>query len=169
MHSTDTHGYTDMIFAVSHLIGVTFAPRIKNLSALKLVSFYNIKAKLANKDFPINPAYYVNENKIKRNWDTILRLIVTIMLRKHRASTILKRLSAYPNQHPLQDALKEFGRVIKSIFVLKKDRTWKLLFLAIIVLSSLFSMRLIGCMGTYSMFLTHNSALKRPHWRKISL
>jgi TnpA family transposase len=41
------------------------------------------------------------------------------MLRKHRASTILKRLSAYANQHPLQEALKEFGRIIKSIFVLK--------------------------------------------------
>ena len=32
---------------------------------------------------------------------------------------ILKKLSAYTNQHPLQEALKEFGRIIKSIFVLR--------------------------------------------------
>jgi len=32
---------------------------------------------------------------------------------------LLKRLGEYSNQHPLQEALKEFGRVIKSIFMLK--------------------------------------------------
>jgi TnpA family transposase len=49
------------------------------------------------------------------------------MLRKHRASTILKRLSGYANQHPLQEALKEFGRIIKSIFALKyiDDVAWR--------------------------------------------
>jgi TnpA family transposase/uncharacterized FlaG/YvyC family protein len=119
IHSTDTHGYTEMIFAVSHLIRATFAPRIKNIVSLNLVSFDKIKSKSANENYPIKPDNYVKETKIKRNWDNILRLVATIMLRKHRASTILKRLSAYANQHPLQEALKEFGRVIKSIFVLK--------------------------------------------------
>lgn len=49
------------------------------------------------------------------------------MLRRHRASTVLKRLSAYTNQHPLQEALKEFGRIIKTVFVLKyiDDMTWR--------------------------------------------
>ena len=40
MHSTDTHGYTEMVFAVSHLIDVTFAPRIKDLSGQNLVRGY---------------------------------------------------------------------------------------------------------------------------------
>jgi TnpA family transposase len=128
MHSTDTHGYTEMVFAVSHLMGITFAPRIKNIASLNLVGFDKIKSKKANKEeYPIQPDYYVKEDKIKRNWDSILRFCATIMLRKYRASTILKRLSAYANQHPLQEALKEFGRVIKSIFVLKyiDDVTWR--------------------------------------------
>lgn len=30
-HSTDTHGYIEMVFAVSHLINFTFAPRIKKI------------------------------------------------------------------------------------------------------------------------------------------
>ncbi|HRD71026.1 MAG TPA: Tn3 family transposase [Legionella sp.] len=119
MHSTDTHGYTEMIFAVSHLIGVTFAPRIKDISSIKLASFNKIKPKSAKEEYPVTPGHYIKESKIRRNWDTILRLIATIMLRKHRASTILKRLSAYVNQHPLEEAIKEFGRVIKSIFILK--------------------------------------------------
>lgn len=98
---------------------MTFAPRIKDPSAQNLVSFGKIKTELTNKGYPITPAYYVNENKIRRNWDNILRLIATIKLREHRASTILKRLGEYSNQHPLQEALKEFGKVIKSIFMLK--------------------------------------------------
>ena len=119
MHSTDTHGYSEMVFAVSHLIDVTFAPRIKDPSAQNLVSFGKIKTELTSKGYPIKPAYYVQENKIRRNWDNILRLIATIKLREHRASTILKRLGEYSNQHPLQEALKEFGKIIKSIFMLK--------------------------------------------------
>ena len=119
MHSTDTHGYTEMVFAVSHLIGVTFAPRIKDPSGQTLVSFSKMKAELTSKGYPIKPTYYVNEHRISRNWDNILRLIATIKLREHRASTILKRLGEYSNQHPLQEALKEFGRAIKSIFMLK--------------------------------------------------
>jgi len=123
MHSTDTHGYTEMIFAISHLIGVTFAPRIKDIASVNLVGFK--KTKSAND--PIKPDHYVKENKIARNWDNTLRLVATIMLRKHRASTILKRLSGYANQHPLQEALKEFGRIIKSIFALKyiDDVAWR--------------------------------------------
>ncbi|MFO8580535.1 Tn3 family transposase [Legionella pneumophila serogroup 1] len=127
VHSTDTHGYTEMVFAVSHLIGVTFAPRIKDLSSQNLVSFAKVKSELEHKGYPIKPTYYVNESRIKRNWDNILRLIATIKLREHRASTILKRLGEYSNQHPLQEALKEFGRIIKSIFILKyvDDMEWR--------------------------------------------
>lgn len=126
-HSTDTHGYTEMVFAISHLIGVTFAPRIKDLSSQNLVSFARIKAELEHKGYPITPTYYVNESKIKRNWDNILRLIATIKLREHRASTIIKRFGDYSSQHPLQEALKEFGRIIKSIFILKyiDDVEWR--------------------------------------------
>ncbi|MFT7087442.1 MAG: TnpA family transposase [Rickettsiales bacterium] len=31
IHSTDTHGYTKTIFAATHMLGIFFAPRIKNL------------------------------------------------------------------------------------------------------------------------------------------
>ncbi len=35
------------------------------------------------------------------------------------ASQLFKRLSSYAKHHPLYRALKEFGRVVKSVFVLK--------------------------------------------------
>ena len=127
IHSTDTHGYTEMVFGVSHLINVTFAPRIKDISTQKLSSFDKIKGQLDSLGYPIKPTNYINENKIVRNWDNILRLIATVKLREHRASTVLKRLTEFSNQHPLEDALKEFGRIIKSIFILKyiDDVEWR--------------------------------------------
>lgn len=127
VHSTDTHGYTEMVFAVSHLIGVTFAPRIKDLASQNLVSFARIKLELEHKGYPIKPSWYVNESRIRRNWDNILRLVATIKMREHRASTIIKRFGEYSTQHPLQEALKEFGRIIKSIFILKyiDDMEWR--------------------------------------------
>lgn len=128
VHSTDTHGYTEMVFAISYLMKVTFAPRIKDIAGVSLVRFDKIKSKVANKQtMPIKPDGYIKEEKIKKHWDSILRLCATIMLRRHRASTVLKRLSAYTNQHPLQESLKEFGRIIKTVFVLKyiDDVSWR--------------------------------------------
>ncbi|MFC1659117.1 Tn3 family transposase, partial [Pseudomonadota bacterium] len=67
----------------------------------------------------ILPTEYINEDLIKENWDDILRLIVTIKLKHSTASQIFKRLSSYAKQNPLYQALKEFGRITKSLFILK--------------------------------------------------
>ena len=45
IHSTDTHGYSEAIFAVTHLLGFTFAPRIKNLKKQRLAAFPQHKRK----------------------------------------------------------------------------------------------------------------------------
>lgn len=119
MHSTDTHGYTEIIFAVSYLIGVYFAPRIKDIASQQLVSFGKIRNDLKGKDYVIQPSKYVSLKVIKDNWDYVLRLIATIKLGDCKASVILKRLGSFSKQHPLKEALKEFGRIIKSSFLLK--------------------------------------------------
>src|ERR1700733_4864362 len=44
--------------------------------------------------------------------------MATIKLREVTASQLLKRLSSYAKENPLYKALKEFGRIIKSLFIL---------------------------------------------------
>ena len=61
----------------------------------------------------------INEDLILSQWDNILRLIATIALRETTASQIFKRLSSYSLQHPLYQALKEYGRLIKTQFLLR--------------------------------------------------
>lgn len=118
IHSTDTHGYSELIFAVMYLLGIDFAPRIKGLKRATLYSFCSRK-NYTVQDFKILPDRYINEELIKSQWDDILRLIVTIKLKDATASQIFKRLSSYSKQHPLYCALKEFGRIIKTIFILR--------------------------------------------------
>jgi TnpA family transposase len=39
MHSTDSHGETEVMFGMMHFLSVFFAPRIKELGTLELYSF----------------------------------------------------------------------------------------------------------------------------------
>jgi TnpA family transposase len=55
-------------------------------------------------------------NIIEDNWDDIL---ATIKLKETTASEIFRRLNSYSKQHALYRALKTFGKIIKSIFILR--------------------------------------------------
>lgn len=41
IHSTDSHGFTEIVFAVTFLLGFTFAPHLKTLCKHRLYSFEN--------------------------------------------------------------------------------------------------------------------------------
>lgn len=118
IHSTDTHGYSEVIFGVTHLLGYTFAPRIKHLGEQRLYGFEKRKVyeELAYK---ILPDAYIDTELIASRWNDILRFIATIKLKYTTASQLFKRLNSYSKQHPLYRALKEFGKIIKTIFILK--------------------------------------------------
>ena len=118
VHSTDTAGYSEVVFGVCHLLGISFAPRIKNFRDQYLYSFEkpsNLKAL----GYQILPSERINTKIIRENWDEILRFITTIKLRETTASQLFRRLSSYSRQHPLYRALKEFGKIIKTLFLLK--------------------------------------------------
>ncbi len=117
IHSTDTHGYTDIIFAIMHLLGLSFAPRLAKIKNRTLYSFKSKKTYLA-KNYKILPKKTINVASIEAHWDDILRLIVSIKLKETTASQVFKRLSSYSKNHPLYKALQEFGRIIKSLFLL---------------------------------------------------
>jgi len=119
IHSTDTHGYTEVIFGATHLLGFTFAPRIKSLGGQRLYTFPgNTKKLYKEEEFPIFPDGVINTQLIAENWDEILRFIATIRLKETPASQLFRRLNSYSKTHPLWEALKEFGKVVKSIFIL---------------------------------------------------
>jgi TnpA family transposase len=115
-HYTDTSGFTDQVFGTCHMLGFRFAPRIRDLGDHKV---YPI-AKPAN--YPSLQAIIggsVNVKRIEQSWDDLLRLISSIGVGTVSASLILGKLAAYPRQNGLALALRELGRIERTLFTLE--------------------------------------------------
>lgn len=114
-HYTDTAGYTDQVFGLSHLLGFRFAPRLRDISDAKLYTisppsdFPNIKGLLRGK---------INTNIIKENYDDVLRLAHSIREGRVSGSLIMGKLGSYARQNKIATALREIGRIEKTIFIL---------------------------------------------------
>ncbi len=117
IHSTDEHGFSEAIFGVTHLLGLSYAPRFKNLKKQILHHFRGHGDDMAG--WMIAPTKYVNESVVRASWDDLLRLVATIKLKEATASEIFRRLNSYSRQHSLYKATKAFGQIIKSLFILR--------------------------------------------------
>ena len=117
IHSGDSHAYTELIFGLTNLLGFGFAPRIKNFKDQQLYGFHTPKH-YKDLGYALTPKRKINIQLIKDNWDDILRFAVTLKERKTTATQLLKRLTSYSRQHKLYAALKEFGKIIKTNFLL---------------------------------------------------
>jgi TnpA family transposase len=118
-HYTDTAGFTDHVFALCHLLGFRFAPRIRHVGDTRLFaadkpSSYPALQKLIGG--------VVNTKLIAAHWEEILRLAVSIRQGTVTASLILRKLGAYPRQNALAVALRELGRVERTLFLLQYIR-----------------------------------------------
>ena len=117
IHSTDEHGFMEAVFCVTHLLGISYAPRCKDLKKHKLYRFRSGSDQEA--EWPIVPTKHVDENAVRVSWDDLLRLLATIRLKEATASEIFRRLNSYSRQHRLYAAMKAFGQIIKSMFILR--------------------------------------------------
>jgi TnpA family transposase len=110
------------VFGVANSLGIEFAPRIKSPGSQIMYSFKGKSQKYyLDKGFKILPdkGKYINIELLEGQWDNILRFLVSIKTKKVSASVLLKRLNSYSKNHPLYQALKELGRIHKTIFLLK--------------------------------------------------
>jgi TnpA family transposase len=115
-HYTDTAGFTDHVFALMHLLGFKFAPRIRDLNDKRIYLPSKIKT------YPGLSSIiggYINLEVIEKNWDDILRLALSIQQGTVTASLMLKKLGSYPRQNNLAVALRELGKIERSIFMLE--------------------------------------------------
>ncbi len=117
IHSTDTFGFSSLVFGLTHLLGFGFAPRIKNFKKQQMYGFNSPKY-YKELGYKLTPKRKIKEDIIKDSWDDILRFIVTIKERKTTATQLLKRLTSYSRNHKLYTALKELGNIMKTNFLL---------------------------------------------------
>lgn len=114
-HYTDTAGFTDHVFALMQLLGYRFAPRIRDLADRRLyipgdASCYpTIEGMIGGR---------INIKHIRTHWDEILRLAASIKRGTVTASLMLRKLGSYPRQNGLAIALRELGRIERTLFAL---------------------------------------------------
>jgi TnpA family transposase len=60
----------------------------------------------------------INTRNIRTHWDEILRLAVSIRQGTVTASLMLRKLGSYPRQNGLANALRELGRIERTLFML---------------------------------------------------
>ena len=115
-HYTDTAGFTDHVFGLCHLLGFRFAPRIRDLKDKRL----HIPAK--TDDYPALDGMIgdrINQQHLLNHWDEVLRLCTSIRQGTVTASLMLKKLGSYPRQNGLALALREVGRIERTLYMLE--------------------------------------------------
>ena len=114
-HYTDTAGFTDHVFALMHLLGFRFAPRIRDLSDTKL---YLPPGKITYQALKAMTGGTINLKSIRTHWNEILRRATSIKQGTVTASLMLRKLGSYPRQNGLAVALRELGRIERTLFIL---------------------------------------------------
>jgi TnpA family transposase len=115
MHHTDGGGVSDHVFGLAHLLGFHFAPRIPNLAERRLYAFEPTSRWPALAPFI---AGRPDDKLIAAHWDDVLRLTASVRTGVVSASLILKRLGSYPRQNGLALALREIGRIERTLYTL---------------------------------------------------
>ena len=114
-HHTDGGGVSDHVFGLAHLLGFYLAPRIPNLAERRLYAFQP-----ANTWPSLAPfiAGRPDEKLIAAHWNDVLRLATSVRTGVVSASLMLKRLGSYPRQNGLALALREIGRIERTLYTL---------------------------------------------------
>jgi TnpA family transposase len=116
-HFTDTHGYTEHLFALCHLLGLSFMPRIKDLPDQRL---YRLDpARDYGKD--VEPLFSgrINRILIEEQWEQIVRVIASLKNKTAPAHLIIGRLAKAPPGDRLAEAITQLGRAVKTIFIFR--------------------------------------------------
>jgi len=111
----DTGGFTYHVFAVTALLAYRFIPRIRDLPSKRL---YLFDPASASKELRGLIGGKVRERLITENWPDILRAVATMAVGTMPPSQLLKKFAAYPRQHELALALREIGRIERTLFII---------------------------------------------------
>jgi TnpA family transposase len=117
-HTTDTAGYTELIFALFDLLGFRFSPRIRDLKDQCLYRMGSIdltKYKILKQCIKA----VINRKRIMEHWDDFLRLAGSLKLGWVTASLLIQKLLSSPQKSALTKALQEYGRILKTIHILR--------------------------------------------------
>ena len=117
-HYTDTHGYIELNFAAFPMFGKRFCPRIRGLHRQWIYCLDRQKDYGALDPMVKSPRHTLHLDWITSHWDRIGQFFASFAAGRSTASVALKRLLACGPRNHFYRAVRELGRLYKSIFIL---------------------------------------------------
>ena len=115
-HYVDTGGASDHLFSLFTLGEKRLAPRLRDLKDWRLHAFETAEAYPTLKH---HIGERVDAAAIREGWDEALRIGISIEDRVLAPSTVLKKLAALPKTNVVSRALREIGRIERTLFMIE--------------------------------------------------
>jgi TnpA family transposase len=116
-HFTDSHGYTEHLFALCHLLGFSFMPRIKDLSDQKIYKVH--REKDYGNEMENLFSGWIDLGLIQEQWDLIVRIVASLRDKTSPAHLIVGKLARSMPGDRLAKAITQLGRLVKTIFIFR--------------------------------------------------
>lgn len=117
-HTTDTHGYSDLIFAFFDLANKRFAPRLRDIKNQRLCKIKPDTENQVEIQYPqLKFTGTVNPDYLKRHADELKRVAASVLTGTVTASLLINKLQSYPRQNNLMYVLQSYGQLVKTIFI----------------------------------------------------
>ena len=115
-HTSDTNGFTEHLFGLCVLLGITFMPRLKDLpdqvlSRVDRDADYGALQQLLRGR--------INIELILEQWDQLVRLAASLKDRLTPAHVVMQRLANANASDRLAGALSQLGRLMKTLHILR--------------------------------------------------
>ena len=112
----DSHGQSHVAFAFCHLLGFRLLPRLKAIGRQRLYRPWVGEPDTYPRLQPILTRP-INWDLIQAQYDEMIKFATALRLGTADAEAILRRFTRDNLQHPTYQALVEFGRAVKTIFL----------------------------------------------------
>ena len=112
---TDTAGASEIIFALFWLLGYQFSPRLADVGGAR---FWRIDSKADYGILNDVSNHKISEASIRKHWEDILRVAVSLKLGHVSASDLIRSLFRKNRPSGLAKALMNLGRIIKTLYLL---------------------------------------------------
>ena len=112
----DTQAQSTPVFGLAYLLGIKLMPRIRNIKDL---SFYKPDRTMVLKHIQSLFKDPIKWDLIEKHYADMLRTAMSVKAGKITASTILRRFGTKNRKNKLYFALRELGRVVRTMFLLE--------------------------------------------------
>ncbi len=114
--STDTHGDNKFNFAILNTFGYRFAPRYAKFKN-QFASLFSVN-NTADKNQIFSLKKIINWALIESEWDNICRIMASLGQKRTSQSILIKKLCRFKSKARTLQALAEYNRALKAIYLL---------------------------------------------------